>query len=302
MKSIITGGAGFVGRNLLRVMAEERLLLSDITIIDKSRENMEKLSGIPCTKVDGDLAEYKDWKKEFTDKEVVISLAAQISSNDIDDFERNNVKAIENTIRAAHEYGIKKILHFSSAAVLSSRNDHYSRTKHEGEEIVASSDLDYLILRPSLMYGLTDEKNIGYLIDFSRKSPVFPIPGSGKWPRQPIYVDDVCHLAINSLNAMPLGRKIVSVNGREPIFFDEMVRIVQTKVGGIHFRLYLPVPIFKFAMVAFQSIIRQPRFTTDQVDSLTSNDVFEEYAWWDEFDLEVTSFEKGVEKMVKERQ
>ncbi len=298
MRAIITGGAGFVGRNLLRVMSHRGMTFDDVTVIDKSRLNQSYISEYPCKKVVCDLAEYGKWHKEFDDKEIVISLAAQISSRKVDDFERNNVKGIENIINAAQEHRIPRIIHFSSAAVQSSRNDQYSRTKNEGEEIVASSELDYLILRPSLMYGPTDDKNIGYLIDFSRKSPAFPIPGNGKWPRQPIFVDDVCHVVINSLSNLPFGRRIVPMNGKESIFFDEMVKIVQSKVRVFHFRVYLPVPLFKFAMASFQKFTGQARFTTDQVDSLIAKDMFEEYAWWDEFNVEATSFEKGVEKMV----
>ncbi len=47
------------------------------------------------------------------------------------------------------------------------------------------------------MYGPTDDKNIGYSIKFAEKFPFFPIPGHGKWPRQPIYIDDMCYLVIS---------------------------------------------------------------------------------------------------------
>ena len=80
------------------------------------------------------------------------------------------------------------------------------------------------------MYGPTDDKNIGFLIDFAKKLPCFPIPGHGKWPRQPIYIDD---------------------------------------------------------------------FTPNQVDSLTAKEVFPDYPWWEEFNIDITSFEDGVKKMVE---
>jgi nucleoside-diphosphate-sugar epimerase len=169
----------------------------------------------------------------------------------------------------------------------------------EGEEIVTSSGLDYVILRPSMMYGPTDNKNIGYLINFSRKSPFFPIPGKGNWPRQPLYVDDVCKVVLNLIGAQDFGHLVIPINGKETIEFSQMVKIVQRNTGRFRFRVHLPVPLFKICMVAFQKVTGEQRFTVDQVDSLTSNDVFEEYPWWDLFGVPVTPFEAGVRQMVE---
>ncbi|NQE44638.1 hypothetical protein C5S31_01275 [ANME-1 cluster archaeon GoMg2] len=78
----------------------------------------------------------RGWYDEFTSKEIVINLAAQISSPLDEPFYRNNVLATINVLEAANNADVKRIIHFSSAAFLSVRKDEYARTKIEGEELV----------------------------------------------------------------------------------------------------------------------------------------------------------------------
>ena len=292
---LITGGGGFVGRNLIRVMIKEGFKPENIVVIDKDNLNFIKKYKVKI--VVADLSEKGKWMNEFKNTDVVINLAAQISSPDYEPFKKNNIESTKNIVEAMKKFKVKKILHFSSAAVLSVRKDFYAETKKEGEKLVINSGLNYCILRPSLMYGPTDDKNIGYLINFARKFHFLPIPGNGKSPRQPIYIDDICRLVIKILNKFPKN-KIINVNGKEIIYFRDMVKIILKEVGGFKFRLFLPVKLFKIAMILYQKIIGKNKFTTDQVDSLTSGEVFEIYPWWEEYNIKTTSFEEGVRKMI----
>ena len=150
------------------------------------------------------------------------------------------------------------------------------------------------------MYGPTDDKNIGYLINFAKKMPIFPIPGHGRWPRQPIYVDDMCNLVSHFLEEFP-ENKVYSINGRDTLFFCDMVKMVFQELGGVKIMLPLPIPLFKFLMMMYQKMSGKTQFTPDQVDSLASCDVLSNYAWWAEFHIPITSFQEGIRKMINKR-
>ncbi|EKQ54524.1 MAG: nucleoside-diphosphate-sugar epimerase [Methanobacterium sp. Maddingley MBC34] len=297
MKIVIAGGAGFVGRNLVRVMLDNGFKSDEIVVIDFDPENLKFINDYVKT-VEGDLSKNGQWEDELKDADYLINLAAQISSPDYEPFRLNNVQATEIILGAARDKGVKRIIHFSSAAVLSVRKDDYANTKLEGEKLVQNDELEYCILRPSLMFGPTDDKNIGYLINFAKKFPFFPIPGHGKWPRQPIYIDDICLIVISLINEFPANQSY-SINGKETIYFKDMIKAVLDEVDGFHFRLFLPVSVFKFAMAFYQKISGNEEFTSDQVDSLTAEEVFPDYPWWEEFSIKPTSFQEGVRKMIE---
>lgn len=298
MKIVIAGGAGFVGRNLIRVMLENDFKTDEIIVIDFDSENLKYIDNFEVKTVQADLSKRGEWIDALKDADYIINLAAQISSAEYEPFLLNNVQATDNLLDAAKKNGVKKIIHFSSAAVLSVRKDDYANTKLEGEKFVKGSGLNYCILRPSLMFGPTDDKNVGYLINFAKKFPFFPIPGHGKWPRQPIYIDDICHIVVSIINNFPIN-KIYNINGKETIYFKDMIKIVLDEIDGFHFRLFLPVSVFKFLMALYQKTIGNEEFTSDQVDSLTAEEVFPYYPWWDEFDITPTSFQEGVRKMIE---
>ena len=297
MKIVIPGGAGFVGRNLVRNMIEQGYDPNTIIVIDKDEEKLRNFNKLNIKTHLADLSDNGDWMEEFKGADYVVNLAAQISSLDYEPFHRNNILATEKILKASHKFGVKRIVHFSSIAVLSVRKDHYAKTKLEGEQMVEKSGLEYCILRPSIMYGPTNEENIGYLIEFSRKFPFFPIPGHGRWPRQPLYIDDVCNLVITIMRDFP-SNELYNVNGKDIVYFKDMVRDVQKQMGGLKFQVHIPVELFKFLMVSFQRLTGNAHFTGDQVDSLTAEEIFPEYPWWEEFDIEITSFEEGVKKMM----
>jgi nucleoside-diphosphate-sugar epimerase len=231
---------------------------------------------------------------------MIILLAAQIKAKTYEPFKRNNIDATARVIEAARKHGVDKIFHFSSASVLSIRKDAYAKTKKASEQLVLKSKLTYIVIRPSMMYGPLDNKNIGWLINFSKKIPIFPIAGDGKYHRQPMYIDDVSKLVIKMMHLLEKGtlkNQTYSING--PILeFGYMCKTVVKKVGGLRFTVHVPIPIFKFAMKIYNLVAPDPQFTTDQVDSLTSGDVFDRWEWWKEYNIKITPFDRGVEKML----
>lgn len=141
MKIVIPGGAGFVGRNVVRVLANEGYNMKDVTVLDKDEKNLDYGEKYGAKTLLVDLSEKGDWYGEFNGKEIVVNLVAQISSPDYEPFYKNNVLTTENILEAAKMADIERIIHFGSAAVLSIRKDYYTQTKLEAEELVRKSGL-----------------------------------------------------------------------------------------------------------------------------------------------------------------
>jgi nucleoside-diphosphate-sugar epimerase len=226
---------------------------------------------------------------------VVLHLAAQIASDKREDFELNCVQNTQLILETMKNNWCERIFFFSSAAVLSSRKDWYAETKAESENLVVKSGLQYDIIRPSMMYGPFDNKNVGFLIQFMKKIPVFPVPGNWKYPRQPVFVWDVCQYVF-SIFQQPASNNIVWLNG-EVVNYIDMVTNIKKNIGLKSIIIKLPIWLFISLMVIYNTITRKVLFTPDQVKSLTSGDVFEDEDWWSAHNLERTSFPKGISKI-----
>ena len=294
-KVIVCGGAGFVGFNLIPLLKKE---YKQVVVIDKHENNSNYLqslhSTIKCVISDLSVIDVV-WSDEFKGADCVIQLNAQISSSSRDPFNRNNVVATKNILEVMKHSKVKYIVHVSSAAVKSVRLDDYAQTKKIGEESVTTSGISYSVLRPSLMYGLFDNKNVGWLINFMKKIPLFPIPGNGNYPRQPVFVEDFAKILLH-LAKHKLKNKIYAING-DTINYIDMVKAIKKSRNLNSILVYLPLFIFIFLMRVYNGIFQKKDFTPDQVKSLTSGDVFEDFKWWNEFDIEKTSFKDGLRKV-----
>ena len=80
MKIVIAGGAGFVGRNLIRIMKEDGFKSEDITVLDSNMENLKFLEKSGVKLVSADLSQKGEWEDELVETEYLINLTAQISS------------------------------------------------------------------------------------------------------------------------------------------------------------------------------------------------------------------------------
>jgi len=132
-------------------------------------------------------------------------------------------------IRAAREAGVRRIVHLSIAnPSLDSHLPYYSG-KAQVEKAIVDSGLSYAILRPTVIFGAEDIliNNIAW---FTRHFPVFAIPGSGQYQLQPIFVEDLADLAIDS--ARQENDVVLDAVGPEVLAFKDLVQKIGMAVGA----------------------------------------------------------------------
>lgn len=215
-KIVLPGGAGLVGQNLVARFKAKGY--TDIVVLDKHRENLKVLKQVqPDITVEyADLAELGEWQRHFVGADVVVMLQAQIGGLDYQDFVRNNVDATALILDAIKLNNVPCLVHISSSVVESMADDFYTRTKKDQEKMVLESGIACPILRPTLMFGWFDRKHLGWLSRFMKKVPVFPIPGHGRYMRQPLYVGDFSNVIISCIeNNIRDG--IYNISGHEKI-------------------------------------------------------------------------------------
>jgi nucleoside-diphosphate-sugar epimerase len=295
IRILLPGGAGLVGQNLIARLKTRGY--TDIVVLDKHRANVQTLTQIhpEVTVIECDLAKPGNWLQYFEGAQVVVMLQAQIGGLDYAEFEDNNIESTIHILQAIRRYRIPRLVHVSSSVVESVADDFYTRSKIAQEKIVLESGIDCPILRPTLMFGWFDRKHLGWLSRLMQKIPVFPIPGNGRFMRQPLYVGDFCNIIISCIEKRtPSG--IFNISGHEKIDYIDMIRIIKQTSNAKAYILKIPYSIFYALLWVWSLFDKNPPFTTQQLEALVAKDEFEVIDWPKIFGVSCTPFRQAIKE------
>lgn len=292
-KIAITGAAGLVGQNLVILLRE--LGYQQIVAIDKQAANLALLGRLNpgVTTVHADVAQDGEWTQCLRDVDALVMLHAQIGGLQPEAYVRNNITATDLVVQAAQRHGVPYVVHISSSVVNSVADDDYTRTKKVQEANFLASGIPGCVLRPTLMYGWFDPKHFGWLARFMEKVPVFPIPGHGRYMRQPLYNRDFCRAIEWCLRNRPQGQ-IYDLVGQDRIDYIDIIRLIR-KVKGLRTPIVC-IPRWLFAMLLriYGLFTPQPPFTAAQLKALTAGDDFSGVDIRATFGFEPTGVEQGL--------
>ena len=172
MNILLIGGNGFVGQALIKKFTENKVKVSYL-----SRSQNHSITSEGATWIRGDIFDLNNIMiKECYD--IVIHLIGTIKNKNL--YSKLNTQSVAQTIKLCQKYNINKLVYFSANGGFK----QYFESKAAGERLVKNSKLDYLIVRPGLMYGkdrLTSYFNILPIKFFSKLGitffkNVYPLP------------------------------------------------------------------------------------------------------------------------------
>ena len=126
---------------------------------------------------------------------------------------------------------VRRGVFVSSAGVHTKLVSSGADAKRAGEKALADSDLDYVILRPSMIYGTPADRNLVRLLRWIERFPIVPLPGGGTTLQQPVHVDDLCQAILAALVRPQASRQAYDVGGAEAQPLSEIVRIAASVMG-----------------------------------------------------------------------
>ena len=281
MKVFLPGGAGLVGLNLIALLQSSHPNW-ELLVVDKKREAVSIAQQLfpAVTFLWEDLTQTagQQWPVRIRGCDACVMLQAEIGNTDPSQFERNNVRSTEVVLEQLKQAGIPRLVHVSSSVVNSVATDLYTQTKRSQEQLVLKQWPDAIVLRPTLMFGWFDRKHLGWLARFMQKLPLFPIPGSGRFIRQPLYVGDFCRLIQRCLENQSLCG-VYDITGLEKLSYLSLMRKLRRAVDSRTWIIHLPIPLFGFLLQVWALVSREPAFTRPQLKALTAGDEFEVIDW-----------------------
>ncbi len=269
MKIFITGGTGFVGSHLTHKLVYNG---HEVTVGSIKPENpvLELPESVNREKIDITDSETLD----FSDHDVVIHLVglSPLKKPGIP-YRKIHVEGTENVLEACKQSEISRYIHMSALGADPKASTEYLRTKGEAQKLVEDSELDWTVFQPSVIFG-----EGGQFLDFTEKlvTPYLTgLPGGGKNRFQPIYVEDIGDLFVETVENDHHLNSIYEVGGSEILTLKEIVKMIERQKGRS--LKVLPVPMFaaKTGLTVSEYLDFLP-FGLDQYRSLKIDNVVRE--------------------------
>ena len=168
--------------------------------------------------------------------------------------------------RAARAAGVRRIVHLSIANPSAASPLPYYRGKALVERSLADVGVPFSIVRPTWIFGGEPEilaNNIAWIL---RRMPLFAIPGDGRYPVQPVHVDDLAHICLGVANAD--RDLIVDAAGPETFSFEQLVRAVRSATESRARILHVPPLVMAAAARALGRVLGDVVLTRDEITGL----------------------------------
>lgn len=301
MKVFVTGASGFVGRSLVPALLKAGYQVYG----HKGRENSSLGIEHPDLKVIwGDLAEnstFKEIEKFLNGVSAVVHMAAKTSQDTSAQNHSSwvNIDGTQRLLDLSKKAGVQKFVYVSTQSAKIKNPGTYGASKKKAEELVQASGINYIILRPAIIYGPGEAGIFKKFVTLVNKFPLLPIPHTSVKFR-PVYVGDVVQAILNSLNIEGLKEKIYDIIGPDPVTFKELIRKV-AEAKRLN-RTLLPVPMGLAMMGAkiLSIFMKKPPVTVDNLIGLSEAPEVDIRPMTQELKVQPLSLEEGILKSVSQ--
>lgn len=154
-----------------------------------------------------------------------------------------------------------------------------SRQLAEGESRLRTwaegCGIEWVILRPTLIYGRGRDRNIAEIARFIRRFGFFPLLGDAAGLRQPIHAEDVAAACAAALASPAAANRAYDISGGETLPYREMVRRV---FSALHRRTRLatiPLAVFRLAVACLRLLPRYRRWSAAMAERMSRDLVFD---------------------------
>lgn len=265
MTVAVVGATGFVGSHVV-----PQLAAAGHRVIAISRGG-RRLPGWGDTVETrrADAATGDGLRQALADADAVVHLVAIARETKGRTFDRVNVDGTRHAVEAASEAGARRFVHLSALGVIDDPRLAFLYSKWRGEQIVHDSGLDWVILRPSLLFGPGD--GFFRLVRTTLKwwSPgVVAIPGDGSARFQPLAVDDLALAVERSVVDEDRGGSVYELGGPEWMTYREIVDRVMRETGMRRLKLGMPIPLLSAATSVTDRLLPMFPVSHDQISSL----------------------------------
>lgn len=175
-------------------------------------------------------------------------------------------------------YGVTRVVALSSTSSFTKGDSSdpseqaVARKLSEGEERLRAwaegRDVEWVILRPTLIYGGGRDKNIAEIARFIRRFGFFPVFGQALGKRQPVHAEDVVAACANALEGVRIANRAYNLSGGETLTYRAMVGRVFQALGRRERLLTVPLWLFRVAVGMLRLLPRYRHWTAAMAERM----------------------------------
>lgn len=269
----VFGGSGFVGRAIVRALAQEGY---QVRVACRRIELAER------TKTAGDVGQITLMRTNLRVPASVVAATAGsqavVNASGIA-FQRGrqryqsvHVEGARTIAEAAKAAGVQRLVHMSGiGADQRNSTNKYIRSKVDAEDAIVGGFTDATILRPSVIFGPEDAM-FNRMAQIAAKAPFLPVVGDGLAKVQPVYVGDVGSAVVAVLERPETAKTVFELGGPRVYTYREIGALVLREIDRHKRIVGIPAGLMKIAGF-FSEFLPVPPLTHDQVDLLVTDNV-----------------------------
>ena len=173
-----------------------------------------------------------------------------------------------NLVEAAQKAGVRRFVYVSGVGAASESAKHWFRFKWQAEQHLAQSGLEWVVVRPTWVYGPADN-SLNRILRFVRFMPVLPTFGNGKQAMQPVFIDDVGRVLADAALRPEAANQLFELGGPEVMTMDAVLKAALAAMGKKRPILHQPVFVGK-AIGRLAGILPSPPLSADAIDFITA--------------------------------
>jgi NADH dehydrogenase len=273
----VFGGSGFVGRAIVRALAQQGYLV---------RVAARRIELAEPVKTAGDVGQVMLMRTNLRmprsvlaavqGSQAVVNAAGIAVQRGRQTYKAVHADGANAIVEAARAAGVQRLVHISGIGAdnRSSKNP-FLRSKVMAEDAVVTGFANATILRPSVVFGPNDAM-FNRMAAIAAKAPFVPVVGDGSAKVQPVFVGDVGNAVAAVLARPDTAKSVFELGGPRVYSYRELAALVLLAIDRQKPIVGVPVPLMKLAGFFAQQIARVglvPPITADQVELMRYNNV-----------------------------
>lgn len=293
---LVTGATGFIGGHMMAHLRDSDQPVRALVRPGAPRDYLEK-RGVEV--VEGDVTEPLSLPAAVQDVESVIHLVGIIRERPGVTFPLVVAEGTRNLVDAAAQAGVRRFVYVSAIGANPNGVAAYQRMKWAAEtfvrEATQQSDLEHVIIRPSVVYGPGDE-----LVSMFSTQAV-PLPGGGHSRLQPLFVQDLVQVLAQATQLDAAADRTFEIGGPQVLTWRRFAQVINSVTGRNVPHPPLPLPLATAGAAVMERLTGplhrfgyEPPLTRDQLAMMLEDNTCDNLPVLETFDVSLTPLVDGL--------